>query len=97
MGVLTPLFYGKILLHYGGFVISEMIGYTQVGNNLSSRVWGWTTWRFGCPHIQIYCLLNMTVIDNLVLTIQKILGIIILEHMFGIVYHERGLKLYDKE
>ena len=41
------------------------------------------------PH-SITCRLNMTVFDKLILTIQKITGIIVLEQVFGIVSHERG-------
>jgi hypothetical protein len=38
----------------------------------------------------INCRHDTTSLDKGVLTILKVLGIIVLEHLFGIVSHERG-------
>lgn len=73
-----------------------MIGFNQVSNGLSFPVWGRTTWRFDAPTFKIYYHQNATASDKLLLTIQNNLCIIKLEHSFGIVYHERGLKCMSK-
>jgi hypothetical protein len=48
------------------------------------------------PHI-FNSPIKWTKFDKILLTILNVLRILILEQLFGIVYHERGLGLYDKE
>ena len=43
------------------------------------------------------CPFKRTDFDRFLLTILNVFSILVLEHLFGIVYHERGLELYDKE
>lgn len=59
-----------------------------------SPVWGWTVWQLKPPHFCYHQ--NVTASDKFLLTIQKSACIIELEHLFGIVYHERGLKFMSK-
>ena len=64
-----------------------MIGLRQVRNNLSLLVWGLIVWRLKPPH---------SITSPRYRTLRRVFLIqtnhfrIDLEHLFGIVYHERG-------
>ena len=73
-----------------------MIGFSQVSNGLSLLGVGVDNLAVEAPTFYngpVY----RTQFDKFLLTILSIYPILIIEHLFGIVYHERGLKLYVKE